>query len=296
MERLQREVGREVLSPGAVIADRWELEEPVSHGHRSEVWRCLDRRLERTVALKLIRAEYIQDRSALRSFERQLRLLGGVEDPHVMRIFDAVVHGGRLILICELIDGIHLDHSIERRGALTADEVTALGVQLARGLAAMHVRGLVHRDVRPHNVMIGRDGGVKLVGVGAVKWALTDSTITDRASLLAEAAYLAPEQLAAGSIDPRVDVYAAGIVLWEALAGRRPEEILTGEDPLGDHHLVDRPSSVVRRVPAALDDLIWRATAVDPGERFADARELAGALEALAPARPTVVTSGLLRV
>lgn len=295
LEPLQGEVGREALSPGAVFADRWELEEPLAQGRRSEVWRSLDRRLERTVALKVIRSQFMQDRAAVRGFERQLRLLGGVEDPHVMRIFDAVLQESRLILICELIDGVHLDDVLERRGPLDGAQVAAIGVQLARGLAAMHVRGLVHRDVQPHNVMIGKDGLVKLVGVGAVKWALSDSTITDRASLLAEAAYLAPEQLTASDVDPRSDVYSAGVVLWEALTGQQPAELWTEENPLEGGHVLDRVSSVVRGVPAALDEIVWRATSVDPEARFLDAGELVTALDELAPARPSEATNGFGR-
>lgn len=290
---MQEPRGPGVLAPGVLVADRWELQQPLAQGLRSEVWRSLDRRLQRTVAVKVIRGEFLGDERALRSFERQLELLGGVEDPHVMRIFDAVSDDGRMLLICELVEGVHLDRVLERRGPLTATEVAALGVQIAQGLATMHRRSLVHRDVQPQNVVVTSNGLVKLVGVGAVKWAFAESTITDRASLLVDAAYLAPEQLNGGGVDPRVDVYAAGIVLWETLTGRRPPELWTEDDPLEADHLLERASTLRPDIPAGLDEAVWQATAVDPDARFQSAEELAAALADLAPARPSEVTRRL---
>lgn len=293
MGEVQDPQGAAVLAPGALVAGRWVLEEPLSQGVRSEVWRSLDRRLERTVAVKVVRGEFMGDRDARRSFERQLELLGGVEDPHVMRIFDAVSEDGRLVLICELIEGVHLDDVLERRGSLSTAEVASIGVQLAQGLGTMHGQSLVHRDVHPHNVVITSSGFVKLVGVGAVKWAFAESTLTDRASLLTDAAYLAPEQLSEGALAPRVDVYSLGVILWEALTGHQPPELWTEDDPLSSGHLLERPSQFRPDVPARLDDAIWRATAVDPAERFQDARELAEFLAEVAPPRPTDVTRDL---
>lgn len=281
------------LAAGDLIAGRWELLAPVSQGRRSEVWRGFDRRLERPVALKFVRGEFLDDPKALRSFERQLELLGGVEDPHVMRILDAVQDDGRLILICELIDGIHLDEVMASRNPLTTTAVAALGVQLAQGLAAMHRQALVHRDVQPHNVVVTPSGIVKLVGVGAIKWAFAESTITDRASLLADATYLAPEQLSGSGIDPRIDVYATGLVLWEALTGRPPPELWADEAPDENDHLLARPSTFRSDVPSQLDDAIWTATAVDPAERFPGADALAEVLAELAPARPSDATREL---
>lgn len=295
MGEVQDPQGAAVLARGSLVADRWELQEPLSQGTRSEVWRSLDRRLERTVAVKVVRGEFLGDRDARRSFERQLELLGGVEDPHVMRIFDAVNEDGRLVLICELIQGVHLDDILERRGPITTAEVAAIGVQLAQGLGTMHERSLVHRDVHPHNVVVTSSGFVKLVGVGAVKWAFSESTLTDRASLLADAAYLAPEQLSEGALEPTVDVYSTGVILWEALTGRRAPELWTEDDPLSSGHLLERPSHFRSDVPAVLDDAVWRATAVDPAERFPNARELADCLAAVAPPRPTDVTRQLYR-
>lgn len=293
MADAQHRRSRDALVPGLLVADRWELQEPLAQGRRSEVWRCLDRRLERTVAIKVIRSDFVDDPDALRSFERQLGLLGGVEDPHVMRIFDAVKDHGRLLLICELIEGRDLAAVLEHRVALGLREVAALGIQLAQGLGTMHRRSLVHRDVRPENVVVMSTGVIKLVGVGDVKWALTDSTVTDRASLLAEAAYLAPEQLFDAGVDPRIDIYAAGVVLWQALTGERPPELWLDEDPLAAEHLLKRPSSLRPEVPELLDEVVWRATSVDPAARFSDGNEMADALAGVAPDRPTEVTRAL---
>lgn len=293
MGQPRQPTGGNPLTAGALVADRWELLAPLSQNGRSEVWRGLDHRLQRAVALKVVAGDFLEDADALRSFERQLELLGGVEDPHVMRILDAVDDDGRLVLICELIDGIPLDEVLGQRGPLPATAVAALGVQLAQGLGAMHRQELVHRDVQPSNVVITRNGVVKLVGVGAVKWAFAESTITDRATLLADASYLAPEQLGGAVVDPRIDVYATGLVLWEALSGRRPPELWADEAAEDAEHLLERPSSFRPDVPTLLDDIVWRATAVDPAQRFPDGRELAEALRDVAPARPTDITREL---
>lgn len=256
---------------GRVLDDRYEVESRIARGGMATIYAALDRRLHRRVALKVMHPHLADDDEFVARFVREARSAAALSHPNVVQVFDQGNDGDVLYLAMELLPGRTLRDVIAERGALTPREALAVLEPMLDALDSAHRAGLVHRDVKPENVILTDDGRVKVADFGLARAIRGGHTQTGM--LVGTVAYLAPELVTRGLADARSDVYAAGIVLFEMLTGRQP---FTGEVPMQVayrhvHEEVPRLSALVPTLPSELDDLATSAVARDPDDRPADA-------------------------
>jgi serine/threonine-protein kinase len=267
---------------GTVLDGRYRVEVLIATGGMSSVYRGLDLRLDRPVALKIMESRYAGDQQFLTRFQREARSVARLKDPGVVAVYDQGIEGHHPFLVMELIEGGTLRELLRERGPMPPHAAAAVLSPVLGGLAVAHAAGLVHRDIKPENVLISDGGEVKLADFGLVR-AVAEAKITSTSVILGTAAYLSPEQVSTGDADPRSDVYAVGILAYELLTGVTP---FTGDSALAvAYQRMDRdvppPSSVITGVPTQFDDLVLHATARDPASRYADARDMADDLDAI---------------
>lgn len=270
---------------GRVLADRYELLDKIGEGGTAEVFRARDIRLERIVAIKLLRPQFTQDSQMRDRFSVEARAAAGLSAANVVQVFDFGTTGdGALFIVMPLIEGQSLRELLRERGSLTQPEAARIGRQVAMALAAAHARGLVHRDVKPGNVLLDRDGDAHLTDFGIVKALSNRTEITQAGMAFGTATYLAPEQATGGTVGPATDLYALGTVLYEMVSGRPP---FVGDDPasIGYRQAWEQPvplSTVAPRVDPELEGLVMRSLAKDPLHRMASAADVADRLGRIA--------------
>lgn len=274
-----------------MIAGRYELTAPVGRGGMGEVWAAYDTRLDRRVALKQLRPDLLPSgtggRSAIARFKREARLTARLEHPGVPAVFDVGDHDGLLYLVMQLIDGVDLAAVLDARGALPVDWAVAVGAQIATVLAAAHAVSLVHRDLKPRNVMLSRGGVVRVLDFGVA--ALLDPDLT-RVTVVGETvgspAYMSPEQITSGTVSPRSDLYALGCVLHELVAGEEPFPAATTAAQMYAH--LEREPRYLRDVrpdvPDGVAQLVVELLAKDPEARPSGAVEVQERLQPFLPA------------
>ena len=268
----------------SVILDgRYRVDAPIASGGMSRVYRGLDVRLDRPVAIKVMDSRYAGDRQFLTRFQLEARAVARLKDPGLVAVYDQGIDNRYPFLVMELVEGGTLRELLAERGPMPPYAVVAVMRPVLGALAEAHRNGLVHRDVKPENVLISDEGAVKIADFGLVR-ALAEAGITSASVILGTAAYLSPEQVRDGAASPRSDVYAAGVLIYELLTGATP---FTGDNALAvayrrlDHD-VPAPGTAIRGVPGQFDDLVLRATARDPADRFADAGEMCAEMDAVA--------------
>jgi serine/threonine-protein kinase len=267
---------------GVVLDGRYRVDTLIATGGMSAVYRGLDLRLDRPVALKIMDSRYAGDNQFLTRFQREARAVARLKDPGLVAVYDQGIDGHHPFLVMELIEGGTLRELLTERGPMPPHAVAAVLGPVLGGLAVAHHEGLVHRDVKPENVLISDNGDVKIADFGLVR-AIAEAKITSTSVILGTAAYLSPEQVSTGDAGPPSDVYAAGILTYELLTGTTP---FTGDSALAvayqrmDHD-VPRPSAVISGVPRQFDELVLRATARGPAGRYTDAGDMAAELEAI---------------
>jgi eukaryotic-like serine/threonine-protein kinase len=279
------------------LAGRYHLEEPIASGGAAIVWRAFDENLARSVAIKLLHPHHATDPTVVERFERESRAAAQLNHPNAVRIYDTGSDGELVYLVMEHVDGPSLRDLLKERGELEPVAVAAIGEQVASALGEAHARGLVHRDVKPANILLASDGTVKVTDFGIAK-ALTGSeaTLTTPGTVVGTAAYVAPEQLQDLPVDARADIYALGVVLHECLTGR---PAFSGDTPTATAAMrlskeLLPPRQVRADVPRTLDDIVTRATRRDRSDRYADGNAMAMALAALVTAKPSDITALLL--
>ena len=276
------------------LSGRYRIEEKLATGGMGAVYTAFDERLDRTVAVKLLKEELAEDPRFVERFRREARAAAALSHPNVAGVFDHGEDEGRHFIVMELAPGRDLARVMREESAFTPDRTVRIGTQIADALAHAHSAGLVHRDVKPHNVIIDDTDKVKVTDFGIAR-AAGESTLTATGSVLGSAHYISPEQASGTHIGPASDIYSLGIVLYEMLTGAIP---FTGESALGVamRHVNDEvpaPSSLNLDVPPALDAIVARATAKDARDRFHDAAEMSAALtQALAPVTTEELPSG----
>ncbi|BBZ13451.1 protein kinase domain-containing protein [Mycobacterium branderi] len=268
---------------GALLEGRYRVAAKIATGGTSTVYRGVDERLDRPVALKVMDSRYAGDEQFLTRFRLEARSVARLKDPGLVAVYDQGLDARHPFLVMELIEGGTLRELLAERGPMPPHAVAAVLRPVLGALAVAHHAGLVHRDVKPENVLISDDGEVKIADFGLVR-AVAAAGITSASVILGTAAYLSPEQVRDGKATSRSDVYALGIVTYELLTGQTP---FTGDSALSVAYQrldtdVPPPSARIAGVPTQFDTFVARATARDPARRFADALEMGTALDMLA--------------
>ena len=265
-----------MLNSGDVLADRYRLDEPIAAGGMGEVWQANDTVLARKVAVKVVPAG---DPATQMRFRREAQAMAALSHPGIVDVYDygETGDGDHAYLVMALVAGEPLADRLGAAGRLDADETMAIVAQAARALHAAHSAGIVHRDVKPANLLVQGDGTVVLVDFGIAQSAGSTS-LTGVHEVVGTAAYISPEQVSKRPTGPATDVYALGVVAYQCLAGHPP---FPGDNPIAvaQRHIEDEPPPLPAEVPAAVQDLVTTAMAKDPGHRFPSAAAMAEAAE-----------------
>lgn len=257
---------------GQLLDGRYRVESRIARGGMASVYLALDVRLDRTVAVKVMHRSLAEDPQFVRRFIGEAKSVASLSHPNVVQVFDQGTDGANVYLSMEYVPGRTLRDVLRRRGRLPAREALEMVIPVLAALGAAHQAGLIHRDVKPENVLLADDGRVKVVDFGLAR-AIEATNQTKTGMMIGTIGYMSPEQVTTGVADARSDVYAAGIMLFELLTGRQP---YAGETPMSIayrhvHETVPAPSSVVPDIPPAIDALVAAATDKDPAGRPADA-------------------------
>ena len=264
---------------------RYRLEEPLGRGGMAVVYRGFDDELGRAVAVKLLAGHLAGDDEIRRRFLREARLAGALNHPNVVSVYDIGERDGLPFIVMELVDGETLADVLAREGRLEPRRAVELALQACAGLEHAHRAGLVHRDVKPANLLLRRDGTVKIADFGIAHAADAATRLTQVGTILGTACYLAPEQAAGTAVTPRTDVYGLGAVLFEAFSGGTPYRA----DSVAELVVRQQRGQLepLRGVPDELAQVVLRALERDPGRRQASASELARELAGTTAELPT---------
>jgi eukaryotic-like serine/threonine-protein kinase len=269
---------------GTVLSGRYRLDSKLGSGGMSTVYLASDETLQRWVAVKVMHREISDQPDQLERFRREARAVAQLSHPNVVAVIDAGEDGGYPYIVLEYVEGETLKQRIDRLGRLPVDEAAAYGIEIGRGLAAAHAQRLIHRDVKPQNVLIDSDGRAKVTDFGIAR-SLESDGLTKTGRVLGTTDYVAPEQAMGQGVDARIDIYSLGVLLYEMLTGEVPfrADTLVG---VAMKHVNERMPDVQARRPevsSALAAVIERATAKEPKKRYPDMiamlADLEGALE-----------------
>lgn len=264
-----------------ILSDRYELGPLLGQGGMARVHRGLDRHLRRPVAIKVLAPPFDRDKGFVERFRREARTAAGLSHPSIVAVFDSGSDDGTHFIVTELVEGETLADRLRRDGPMAPDDAVGVAVDVCRALEAAHARGLIHRDIKPGNVMLLPDGRVKVVDFGIARAAGSD-TLTGTGVVLGSSAYLSPEQASGKGVDERADLYALGCVLYEMLTGEVPFRAETPVATMYRHVNEDPPPpSSVSNVRPELEDIVMRCLEKEPRRRFASAAELESALLAV---------------
>ncbi|WP_229072476.1 serine/threonine-protein kinase [Actinoplanes sp. DH11] len=265
--------------PGELLGDRYRLDDRIAAGGMGEVWRATDTVLGRPVAVKTLLAGYAGDAGFRTRFQHEARAMASLRHGGVVPVYDFGETDDGAYLVMARVDGQPLNQRITERGPLSPAETLSIVAQAARALAAAHESGIVHRDVKPGNLIIEPDGTVVLVDFGVARSA-GSVTLTGAREVVGTALYIAPEQVSKQTTGPAADIYALGAVAYHCLAGRPP---FVGDNPLAValQHVGEPPPPLPDSVPAPVRDLVMTALAKDPEARFPSAAAMAETAESL---------------
>ena len=282
-----------------ILAGRYELLEKRGDGGMAVVYKAKDRLLNRFVAIKILKPEFIRDPKFVDSFRRESQAAAGLSHPNVVSVFDVGKEGNIYYIVMEMMEGDTLSDVIRREAPLSEKRVIEITRQIAAGLSAAHKKNIIHRDVKPHNVIFSDDGVAKITDFGIAKAVNNGTIVNTNTTVLGSVHYLSPEQARGGFVDAKSDIYSLGIVMYEMLTGKVPFD---GENAVSVAMMhingkVPAPSLENPAVSPLMDAVVLKATARQPGDRFASADELIMALNdaeegitmSAAGSRPTVM-------
>lgn len=262
-----------MLRKGMFLADRYEILEQIGTGGMSDVYKAKCHKLNRYVAIKVLKSEFSQDKTFVSKFRVEAQSAAGLTHPNIVNVYDVGDENGIHYIVMELVEGITLKKYIEKRGRLPYKEAISIAIQVANGMEAAHSHNIVHRDIKPQNIIISKEGKVKVTDFGIAKAA---SSATINSSAMGSVHYISPEQARGGYSDQRSDIYSFGITLYEMLTGVVPFDGDTTV-AVAVQHIQDEipaPSSLVAGIPIAIDKIVMKCTQKKTERRYQNASEL----------------------
>ncbi|HEV2457359.1 MAG TPA: protein kinase [Ktedonobacterales bacterium] len=265
---------------GIMIADRYELQTHLATGGMAAVFRAMDHRLRRPVAIKVLRELEQADPRGIVRFRREARAVAALRSPYIVEVYDFFVDAGCYYLVLELIEGVNLKRHIADHGPLAVEDALPIAIQVCLALAEAHEHGFIHRDIKPQNILLDPSGVARLTDFGIVYMPHATS-VTSSGLVLGTADYVSPEQAQGLALGPASDIYSLGAVLFEMLTGLLPYSGTTAYAVAVQHAEAPVPSARQRNpaVPPVVDRLIRRAMAKDPQQRFRSAHEMGLAIQ-----------------
>ncbi len=256
---------------GRLLDGRYEILEVIGTGGMAVVYKARCHRLNRLVAIKILKDDLSQDEEFRRRFHAESQAVAMLSHPNIMAVYDVSTSSEADYIVMELIDGITLKQYMEKKGTLNWKETLHFGMQIAKALEHAHSRGIVHRDIKPHNVMVLKNGSVKVTDFGIARIMSASNTLTKEA--LGSVHYISPEQAKGGRVDNRSDIYSLGVVMYEMMTGRAPYD---GESPVAVaiQHInggAPMPSTLNPNIPGGLEQIIMKAMALEPDQRYSNA-------------------------
>ena len=266
---------------GRLLDGRYEILEPIGFGGMAVVYKARCHRLNRLVAVKILKDELSKDEEFRNRFHAESRAVAMLSHPNIMSVYDVSTHDEADYIVMELIDGITLKQYMEKKGTLNWKETLHFAMQIAKALEHAHGRGIVHRDIKPHNVMVLKNGSVKVTDFGIARLMSQSNTLTKEA--LGSVHYISPEQAKGGRVDNRSDLYSLGVVMYEMITGRAPYD---GDSPVAVaiQHInggAAMPSTLNPNIPGGLEQIIMKCMQTDPDQRYNSATALLYDLEKL---------------
>ena len=256
-----------MITQGVFIADRYEVIDRVGSGGMSDVYRAKDHILGREVAIKILKQEFSVDATFVAKFRTEAQSAAGLEHPNIVNIYDVGSENGMYFIVMEYVEGITLKTYIEKKGQLNFKEAISIAIQVGRGIEAAHQKGIIHRDIKPQNIIISTEGKVKVTDFGIARAA---SSNTIHADVMGSVHYSSPEQARNGFVDGKSDIYSLGIVMYEMVTGRVPFD---GDNTvaIAIQHLQEEmvaPSAYAPDLPISLERIIMKATMKSPDRRY----------------------------
>ena len=259
---------------GKLLDGRYEVLEIIGIGGMAVVYRAMDHRLNRLVAIKILKDDYSNDAEFRRRFHGESQAVAMMSHPNIVNVYDVSKNEGMDYIVMELIDGITLKQYMEKKAPLSWRETLHFSMQIAKALEHAHSRNIIHRDIKPHNIMILKDGSVKVADFGIARVASSQNTLTKEA--LGSVHYISPEQARGGRVDNRTDIYSLGVVMYEMLTGRPPYD---GETPVSVaiQHINGTPLSpslLNSSIPTGLEQITMHAMCSDLNIRYASVTDM----------------------
>jgi serine/threonine-protein kinase len=273
-----------------VYGGRYELHRRIARGGMADVFLARDALLDRPVALKVLFPEFATDRAFVERFRREAQSAANLSHPNIVSVYDWGEEDGTYFIVMEYVEGRSLAQIVRDEGPLLPDRAADVATDIAAALGFAHRNGVVHRDVKPGNVLISPLGQVKVTDFGIARAVTTQDNLTQTGTVMGTATYFSPEQARGEAVDPRSDVYSLGVVLYELLTGSPP---FTGDNPVSVayKHVQEQaepPTRVNRAIPAALEAVVMKALAKNPANRYASADDLAADLRRFRDGRPVL--------
>ena len=262
-----------MLKEGMFIQDRYEIISKIGSGGMADVYKAKDHTLNRFVAVKVLKPEFRKDKGFITKFRVEAQSAAGLAHPNIVNVYDVGEDNGISFIVMELVEGITLKEYIEKKGRLAVREATSIAIQVSMGLQAAHNNGIVHRDVKPQNIIISTDGKVKVTDFGIARVA-TSNTISS--NVMGSVHYSSPEQARGGYSDYKSDIYSLGITMYEMLTGHVPFDGDTTV-AIALKHLqeeIQSPRKYVPELPKSTVQIIYKCTQKSPDRRYSDMEEL----------------------
>ena len=262
-----------MLTEGMYLLDRYEIVSKIGAGGMSDVYKAKDHILGRFVAIKVLKQEFSEDMNFVTKFRTEAQSAAALEHPNIVNIYDVGSENGMHFIVMEYVEGITLKTYIEKKQQLSFKEAVSIAIQVARGIEAAHNKNIIHRDIKPQNIIISTDGKVKVTDFGIARAASSNTISSD---VMGSVHYASPEQARNGFVDARSDIYSLGIVMYEMVTGRVPFDGDTTV-AVAIQHLQEemaKPSNFAPNLPISMEMIIIKCAQKNPDRRYQDMAEL----------------------